>query len=61
MMITPKAMLMRIVPNSFMTVTSDEMTSETYGPLKVMCEKEVNDGFGEKALIVKTMHYCWAT
>ena len=29
------------------------MTSETYGPLKVMCEKEVLDGFGEKALIVR--------
>ena len=35
------------------TITTDEVTGETYGPLKVMCEKEVNDGFGEKALIVR--------
>lgn len=35
------------------TVTTDEVTSETYGPLKVMCEEEVNDGFGEKALIIR--------
>ncbi|WP_186670849.1 NAD-dependent epimerase/dehydratase family protein [Sporosarcina sp. BP05] len=35
------------------TITTDEVTGETYGPLKVMCEKEVNDGFGSKALIVR--------
>ena len=35
------------------TIATDEVTGETYGPLKVMCEKEVNDGFGSKALIVR--------
>jgi len=35
------------------TVTTDEVTGETYGALKVMCEQVVNDGFGEKALIVR--------
>lgn len=35
------------------TVETDEVTGETYGPLKVMCENEVNEGFGEKALIVR--------
>ena len=35
------------------TVTTDEVTGETYGPLKVMCEQVVNEGFGGKALIVR--------
>lgn len=35
------------------TVKTDEVTGATYGPLKVMCENEVKDGFGEKALIVR--------
>ena len=35
------------------TVTTNEVTGETYGPLKVMCEKAVLDGFGDKALIVR--------
>ncbi len=34
-------------------VTTNEVTGETYGALKVMCENEVLDGFGEKALIVR--------
>ena len=34
-------------------VTTDEVTGETYGPLKVMCEKELHKGFCEKALIVR--------
>src|SRR6185312_3565234 len=31
------------------TVTTDEITGETYGPLKVMCENIVNKVVGEKA------------
>lgn len=34
-------------------VNTAEVTGETYGALKVMCEKEVNDGFGGKALIIR--------
>ncbi|MHC8515824.1 NAD-dependent epimerase/dehydratase family protein [Sporosarcina sp. ITBMC105] len=35
------------------TVETDEVTGVTYGPLKVMCENEVKNGLGEKALIVR--------
>ena len=52
-MITPKAMSVRSATKFTDDVTTDEVTGETYGPLKVMCEKEVNDGFGDKALIVR--------
>lgn len=31
----------------------EEMTGATYGPLKVLCEREVEDAFGERALIVR--------
>lgn len=33
--------------------TIEEITGETYGPLKVLCEKAVQDVFGEGALIVR--------
>lgn len=32
---------------------SDEVTGETYGPLKVMCEKIVNETFKDRALIIR--------
>ncbi len=31
----------------------DEVTGETYGPLKALCETEVEDVFGERALLVR--------
>ena len=31
----------------------EEITGETYGPLKVLCEKVVRDVYGERALIVR--------
>jgi 2'-hydroxyisoflavone reductase len=31
----------------------DEMTGETYGPLKALCEDAVRDVFGERALVVR--------
>ena len=34
-------------------VDTDEVTGETYGPLKVMCEDLVNQAFGNKALIIR--------
>jgi 2'-hydroxyisoflavone reductase len=33
--------------------TVEEITGETYGPLKALCEKAVQDIFGERALIVR--------
>jgi 2'-hydroxyisoflavone reductase len=33
--------------------TVEEVTDETYGPLKAMCEQAVKDGFGAGALIVR--------
>ena len=33
--------------------TIDEITGESYGPLKALCEKTVQDVFGEQALIVR--------
>jgi 2'-hydroxyisoflavone reductase len=32
---------------------TDEVTGETYGPLKVMCEDLVNEAFGKQALIIR--------
>lgn len=34
-------------------LNTDEVSGETYGPLKVMCEQEVTEGFNGKALIVR--------
>ena len=34
-------------------IETDEVTGETYGPLKVMCEELVNQAFGNKALIIR--------
>ncbi|MET1015124.1 MAG: NAD-dependent epimerase/dehydratase family protein [Paenisporosarcina sp.] len=34
-------------------IETDEVTGETYGPLKVMCEDLVNQAFGNKALIIR--------
>ncbi|WP_017380236.1 NAD-dependent epimerase/dehydratase family protein [Paenisporosarcina sp. TG-14] len=34
-------------------IETDEVTGETYGPLKVMCEQLVNDIFKECALIIR--------
>lgn len=34
-------------------INTDEVTGETYGPLKVMCEDIVNEAFGNKALIIR--------
>jgi 2'-hydroxyisoflavone reductase len=33
--------------------TVEEITGETYGPLKALCEKTVQDLYGERALIVR--------
>jgi len=33
--------------------TTEEVTGETYGPLKVLCEKVVQESFGERALIIR--------
>ena len=33
--------------------TVEEITGETYGPLKVLCEQVVHDTYGERALIVR--------
>jgi 2'-hydroxyisoflavone reductase len=33
--------------------TIEEITEETYGPLKALCEKTVQDLYGERALIVR--------
>jgi 2'-hydroxyisoflavone reductase len=33
--------------------TVEEITGETYGPLKVLCEKTVQDLYGERALIIR--------
>jgi 2'-hydroxyisoflavone reductase len=33
--------------------TTEEVTGETYGPLKVLCEKIVNDAFPGRSLIVR--------
>jgi 2'-hydroxyisoflavone reductase len=33
--------------------TVEEITGETYGPLKALCEKAVHDLYGERALIVR--------
>jgi 2'-hydroxyisoflavone reductase len=33
--------------------TIEEITGETYGPLKALCEKTVQDIYGERALIVR--------
>ena len=33
--------------------TIEEITEETYGPLKALCEKAVQDLYGERALIVR--------
>jgi 2'-hydroxyisoflavone reductase len=33
--------------------TVEEITGETYGPLKALCEKAVQDIFGERALIIR--------
>jgi 2'-hydroxyisoflavone reductase len=33
--------------------TIEEITGETYGPLKVLCEKVVQDIYGERALIIR--------
>jgi len=33
--------------------TVEEITGETYGPLKVLCERAVQDIYGERALIVR--------
>ena len=32
---------------------TDEVTNESYGPLKALCEQEVSDAFGSRALIVR--------
>ncbi len=34
-------------------IQTDEVTGETYGPLKVMCEDVVNQAFGNQALIIR--------
>ncbi|MFX3674759.1 MAG: NAD-dependent epimerase/dehydratase family protein [Paenisporosarcina sp.] len=34
-------------------IETEEVTGETYGPLKVMCEDLVNKAFGNKALIIR--------
>lgn len=34
-------------------IESDEVTGETYGPLKVMCEKLINETFKDRALIIR--------
>jgi 2'-hydroxyisoflavone reductase len=31
----------------------DEVTEESYGPLKALCEEAVRDGFGERAIVVR--------
>lgn len=31
----------------------EEITGETYGPLKTLCEREVQSAFGERALIIR--------
>lgn len=31
----------------------EEITSETYGPLKALCEQAVQDAFGERAIIIR--------
>jgi 2'-hydroxyisoflavone reductase len=33
--------------------TVEEITGETYGPLKALCEKAVQDAYGERALIIR--------
>ena len=33
--------------------TTEEITEESYGPLKVLCEREIEQGFGERALIIR--------
>ena len=33
--------------------TTEEITAQTYGPLKVLCEREVRRVFGERALLVR--------
>ncbi|MDX1378113.1 MAG: SDR family oxidoreductase [Anaerolineales bacterium] len=33
--------------------TVEEITGETYGPLKALCEKVVNDVYGERGLVVR--------
>src|SRR6185503_2173656 len=33
--------------------TVEEITGETYGPLKVLCERAVHDIYGERALIIR--------
>lgn len=33
--------------------TTEEITGESYGPLKVLCEEEVTGAFGKKALIIR--------
>jgi 2'-hydroxyisoflavone reductase len=32
---------------------TENVTAETYGPLKVLCEREVRGAFGERALVVR--------
>ena len=32
---------------------ADEVTNESYGPLKALCESAVRDVFGERALVVR--------
>ncbi|AQQ53958.1 NAD-dependent epimerase/dehydratase family protein [Planococcus lenghuensis] len=32
---------------------SDQVTGETYGPLKIMCEELIRKEFGEKALVIR--------
>jgi 2'-hydroxyisoflavone reductase len=32
---------------------ADEVTEESYGPLKALCEDATRDGFGERALVVR--------
>ncbi|MGE6487589.1 NAD-dependent epimerase/dehydratase family protein [Paenisporosarcina sp. NPDC076898] len=34
-------------------IETDEVTGETYGPLKVMCEKIINETFNDRALIIR--------
>lgn len=34
-------------------VQGDKVTGETYGPLKVMCEKLIKESIGDKALIIR--------
>lgn len=33
--------------------TVEEVTGETYGPLKVLCEEAVRDAFGDRAIVVR--------